>query len=234
MKMRSRKLSFLLGALLLALAPIKIAYATDPIVLDSNFTDWAGELSQSDASGDQSNASYDIVLFSWADNAGDSNTYFMVQRVGSTKNVWYWLYIDTNNNGVYNETVDRLVKVSYTPGGNGSIVDLYVYNGVGGTISSLTGQDWGQTNGEGGTMVEFRVSFSDLGISVGQTIRMYVESHSSTTNTTVQDRAPDSGDIQWSPVDILGYPLLGAAVIIVALLIWRCEGRLQWKRYYSR
>lgn len=233
MKMRSRKLWFLLGALLLSLAPIKIAYATDPIVLDSNFTDWTGELSQSDASGDQSNARYDIVLFSWADNAGDSNTYFMVERRSSTSATWYWLYIDTNNNGNFGESVDRLVKASYNPATT-SDVDIYVYNGTGGSISTLSNQDWGQSDGEGGAKVEFRVSFSDLGISVGQTIRMYVESHSTQTNTTVQDRAPDSGDIQWSPVDILGYPLLGMAVIIVALLIWRCEGRLQWKRNYSR
>ncbi|MDP2727997.1 MAG: hypothetical protein Q8P59_10710, partial [Dehalococcoidia bacterium] len=207
----------------------KIAYATDPIVLDSNFDDWAGEMCQSDGSGDAA-ANGDIVNFCWADNAGDSATYFMIERVSGNGDgsVTYRVYIDTNNNGNYSEDVDRYIEVAYTARKNNSTVNDRVFTASGSQVESYTNQDWGSSTSEGSTKVEFKASFSALGISAGQTIRMYAQS------TTEGDRAPDSGDIQWSPVDILGYPLLGAAVIIVALLIWRCEGRLQWKRNYSR
>ena len=47
---------------------------------------------------------------------------------------------------------------------------------------------------------------SDLGFSFGSAFRMYVESN-------WDDRAPDDGDIQWSPMPILG--AIGMAVLLL-------------------
>ncbi len=67
--------------------------------------------------------------------------------------------------------------------------------------------------------MEFQASFADLGLVLNQAIRFYV-----TTNPE-KDRAPDVGDIQWSVVDILGYPLLAGLMIGASLLLWLMRGR---------
>lgn len=67
--------------------------------------------------------------------------------------------------------------------------------------------------------MEFQASFADLGLVLNQTIRFYV-----VTNPD-KDRAPDAGDIQWSAVDVLGYPLLAGLMIGASLFLWRMQRR---------
>jgi hypothetical protein len=43
------------------------------------------------------------------------------------------------------------------------------------------------------------------------------------------DRIPDSGDVQWSPVPVLGYPLLAAVTVGGILGIWYFKGRHAWR-----
>ena len=46
--------------------------------------------------------------------------------------------------------------------------------------------------------------------------------------TLPADRIPDKGDIQWSPVPLLGYPLLIVVVVSGVILIWYFKGRHLW------
>ena len=216
-------------ALGLSSANTHIVMASDPIVLDGVFTDWAGEGNITDPTGDGGNRG-DITRFWWADNEGGSYLYWRVDRITANKGVTYIVYVDTNNNGVFTENVDREVVVDYDPQPSSSVVDVTVrFADTDGTISQLLNQDWGEDDAEAGRFVEFRASFADLGIVANQTIRFYLESFN-LKKTNLQDRAPDAGDIQYSPVNILGYPLLGALVALGTLLIWRFRGRCAWAR----
>ena len=62
-----------------------------------------------------------------------------------------------------------------------------------------------------------------MGFSFGSVFRMYVES-------SYGDRAPDTGDVQWSAIPILGYVGLGLALMVGGFAIWwfrlrKYEGR---------
>ena len=223
--------------LLLWLAQFRPALAVDPIVLDGIFTDWAGEGNVTDVCGDiDSSKRYnDLAGFWWADNDGVEALYFRLERVttdcapydgnnGHTDALKFTIFIDTNNNGTFNETVDRkLGDGQYTPKDPDSEVIYKVkYGDDSGDIATYS-NDWGESTAEGGLNAELTATFAELGIVANQTIRIYVETGDS-------DRVPDSGDVQWSPVDILGYPLLAAGILVGAVLIWRFRGRFAWAR----
>ena len=223
---RSKTIAALALLWLVATSPVS---ASDPIILDSVFSDWAGEGNITDPTGRA--CAEDIAQFWWADNAGESFTYWRLdRRTCQKKSVTYVVFVDTNNDGVFTDNVDREVVVDYAPLQSSSDVDLTVRHAdTDVTISQLTNQDWGDDKTEGGMHVEFRASFTDLGITVNQTIRMYVQSFKY-QSTIQKDRAPDTGDIQWSPVNILGYALLAGLMLAGVLLIWRFRGRYAWTR----
>lgn len=202
-----------------------VAFACGPIVTDSNFTDWTGCTNITDASGDAA-ANGDIVAFYWANNPNVNSNFYMIERVTPNPQtaVTYRIYIDINNNGNYAEAVDRQVEVAYTPRTSNSRVDITIKNGLGSTVATHNNNDWGASKNEGAAKVELEATWADLGIGgPGTTIRQYVIS------VTEGDRAPDSGDIQWSPVPILGYPLLAALVLVATLVIWYYRGRFIWR-----
>ena len=226
-----------LAVLIWVAAPSPVS-ASDPIILDSVFSDWAGEMNQTDACGDidQAKRYNDLVSFWWADNDGVESVFFRLERAttdcaaydgtnGQTDALKFTIYIDTNNNGVFTENVDRKFgDGQYTPktGNISEVVYKVHYGDDTGEIASYQG-DWGESVEEGGLNAELTATFAELGITANQTIRMYVE-------TEDLDRVPDTGDIQWSPVNILGYPLLGVLMLAGILLIWRFRGRYAWKR----
>ena len=112
------------------------AFASGPIVLDGVFTDWAGQVNIADDSGDADHDKWDITKFWWADSVDGSKFYWRVDRVSSSKNVTYVLHIDTNNNGDFNDNVDREVVVTYKPRDVDSQVDVKVrYGDTQATIS---------------------------------------------------------------------------------------------------
>lgn len=197
--------------------------ASGPIVLDSVFTDWAGQGNIADESGDAIHDKWDITKFWWAENVDGSHAYWRVDRVSSSKKVTYVLHIDTNNNGDFNDNIDREVVVAYTPRDGDSHVDVRVrYGDTQVTISGTKKNDWGESVNDGGRYVEFMASFADLGLNPNQVIRVYV---STLDDNSEKDRAPDVGDIQWSVVNVLGYPLLAGLMVGASLLFWRMRGR---------
>ncbi|GEM_PF-961575 len=221
------------------------AAAPGAIVLDSNFADWTGHALLSDPSGDSSGgARHDLHEFYWANNLDQEINYYMVRRYtsdgqpfngenGQSRPVTYVLHLDTNNNGNYAETSDRIVQVSYEPKANHGRVRVRVRRAGNFHLIRDSGwQDFGETRGEGGLRAEFAVSWQDLGISLGAVIRMYVTSQTgSMPSPTVRDRLPDgNADVQWSPASILGPWLLAAAFALGALAIWYLKGRHIWRR----
>lgn len=215
-----------LAVIALALESAAAVYAAGPIVLDGQFGDWAGQPNVPDPQGDAITDA-DVLAFYFGNNPNDETAYFMVQRMNSKKRLILLLRIDTNNNGVYAEPQDRIVFVRYKPTGNGSKVDVTLLAGTGQFIKTIaSGADWGESSHEGGQRVEWGVSFADLGILPGQTIRMTLMA---TTNSKgcgfdddfegnefeeLLDHDEDRGcidfvnEVQWSPANALGRPLV--------------------------
>lgn len=208
------KLFFIVAAFLINIWFLPaVTYAGSGLMLDGRFSDWTGQANLNDPSGD-SQVGYDLRYLYWGTNPGESNLYFMAQRYDPSNNyqgVIYYLYIDVNNNGSYNDLVDRYALVDYTPYKNRSDVWVDLFSASGSYITTDYG-DWGEGVREGGKKCEFRLSMSDLGISPGQPIRFYI-----TSNGSPPDRLPDSGDIQWSPVPAAGN--LGLALMLTGGLI---------------
>jgi hypothetical protein len=215
----SRLRMALLWAVLAALTTVTVAYAAGAIVLDGAFDDWAGQASVSDPHGDAANGPTDIKNLYFATNPGDSTLYFMAERwerAGGTIN--YTLYFDLDNNGVYTDPGDRFVVVAYKEQKKKSQVDVKLYDGSGAFLSTLaSNEDWGDSEDSGGTRVEWGVSMDDLGMVPGQTIRMTLQS---SDGGGVSD---STSEVQWSPADALGWPIL--MVILLAGAVWMAYAR---------
>lgn len=217
-----RGLAATLAVLTLLGLAARPALAAGPIVVDGQFGDWDGQAHIDDPVGDAHIPSTDIQHFYWATNPGDGTAYFMIQRAQEQprRGVFYLLWIDADNNGQYAEPQDRLVTILYRAMNQEGLVTVTVLTGTGQPLNTYGG-DWGDNRQEGGTRCEFGVSFADLGIGPGQAIRMFLQSAPGGEGHLVSDRAPDAGDIQWSPVDALGFGLLalvlGGGVVLLTL-----------------
>lgn len=178
------------------------AYATNDIQIDGDFDDWDGQAHVTDPY-DTPVPWDDIVKFSWASNDGDERLYFMFQHrkaLWENENAHYTLHLDINDNGIYHNGHDRYLVIDYYETG---YVGVKLYSGNDKFLKYYSGF-WGEL-GLKGTKCEFSVSMNDLGIYPAQSIRMFVHSYS--------DRVPDSGDIQWSPIPILGKVGLGLVFV---------------------
>lgn len=204
---------FILLALLLGPS---VTSAAGPIVLDGQFLDWTGQASIADTPGDCGIVSIDIMTFSFATNPDDPTAYFMAERVvGAVQPVGYLLYIDTNNNGIYSETTDRIVMVRYEAKTNTSLVNIELQDGAGATLSTIVdGANWGENLIAGGRKVEWGVSFAHLGITAGQAVRMYLTSKPGNTPGGLE--CDTTVEIQWSPANALGLPILVGVLLIGA------------------
>jgi hypothetical protein len=182
-------------------APVEAA----AISLDGQFDDWAGQAYVGDPAGDSQNAQTDLQAFYFADTPGGDTAYFMAERwQAGSQNLTLSLQVDTNNDGNYASAADRRLVVNYNPNPNGRVtVDLY--DGAGAWLKTLANNAaWGEAGGSA-RRVEWGVSFADLGIVAFQTIRVQLFSlHGS----NVSDGAPE---VQWSPANVLGWPLLVVA-----------------------
>ena len=240
MRVRALAALPLLAALLATVLPAAPARADVPIVLDSNFGDWVGQSFISDPFDDSDDdAGRDVHEFYWANNIDEEYNYWMISRYttdgqpfdgdnGQKKKVLYYIRIDTNDNGGFDDEGDRIVSVEYDPKPTEGKTEVKVGSPADKKwLYESKKQDWGDTEGEGGLRTEFRVAWTDLNVSFGQPTRMYVES---IDKDDADDRAPDSGDIQWSPASILGPWVLAAAAAAGFLAIWYFKGRHTWRR----
>jgi hypothetical protein len=210
--MKVNRVLILTGLLIITIAgPV---YAAGMLMLDGRFDDWQGLPWIDDPSGDANNQTADLRLLFFGTNPDEAWLYFMAERwIGGAPPINLTLWIDTNNDSVFDGSIDRRVVVNYAPKNQRSLVDVRVFSGAGTFISSIaTNADWGEPK-DPGRKVEWGIPFADLGIGPGQTIRFYLESHGG------QDRIPDLGDIQWSPADILGKPILAAILLAGAGLL---------------
>lgn len=213
-----------------------------PITIDGKFEDWEGKAFLADTIGDQDGGSHhDIATLYWANNIDGEVNYQMIERRttdekpfdgsnGQSKSSNYILYVDTNNDGDVTDSDDRHVQVTYSPKNHTGKVRVKVYSATSSTKISDTGwKDTGESRTEGGLRFEFAVDWDDLGIDFGEVIRMHlIEYEGSKNNPDVDDRLPNTGDIQWSPASILGPWLLAGAMILGILVIWQLKGRRLW------
>jgi hypothetical protein len=212
-RLHARSVATALLVLLALLLAAPEARAAGTIALDGLFGDWAGQTYVDDEQGDGKNDGTDLQRFYFSTNPDDETAYFMAERWdGWAKPIMLRLYVDTNNNGIYNESVDRLVEVWYRPNQNDSSVDVDCYNGSGAFLSNIiSNANWGESVGEGARRVEWGVSFALLGTLPGQPVRVELET---SNGGDVADFAPE---VQWSPADGLGLPLLAALALAGAV-----------------
>jgi len=196
---------FLIWVSLVSPASVK---AAANIVLDGAFGDWVGQICIPDPAGDAASVESDLLNFCFANNPDDPTAYFMVERPSSKGWMEIWLYLDTNNNGLYQESADRRVRVSYKPQGNHSSVDVSLYTGSGSFLGNIaTGMDWGESMHDDGGRVEWGVSLDSLGLQAGQPIRMFAQTM---LGGTISD---STVEVQWSPANALGIPILGGILL---------------------
>jgi len=217
------------------------AAAAGVITIDGSFGDWSGQAFISDPYDDQDKGSeHDLHELYWANNLNEEINYHMIKRhtrdgepfeggKGQDKHGNYILYIDGNDDGDYTGPSDRLVEIKYEPKKKGRVKVKVRRANDAKVISDSGWVESGETKGEGGLRAEFALSWDDLGISLGDVIRMYVVSYKkSVKDPDVHDRLPDSGDIQWSPASIFGPILLGFITGFGILVVWWFRGRHVW------
>lgn len=224
--------------------PTNTPVATPPagvITVDASFGDWAGQAFISDPYNDHSSGDeHDLHELYWANNLNEEVNYHMIKRHtkdgdpfdgtnGQDKHGHYILFIDGNDNGNFTESSDRKVEVHYDPKKDGQ-VKIKVRRADDDSVISDSGQNlWGETVGEGGLRVEFALDWNDLGLNLGDVIRMYVISYKGKVgNPDEKDRMPDSGDVQWSPASIFGPVLLAIVMGLGVFVIWWFRGRRTW------
>ena len=203
------------------------------LVIDGQFGDWAGQPNVQD-DNDGGNPNVDILTFYWGTNPGDDHIYWMMEREGVSSGnpkVYYFVSLDTNNNDSFTDAQDRLVQVLYDPSRNASEVTVTIFDGTGGQISQSSG-DWGESTNEGGSRVEWRASFVDLGIDAHQTLNMTAAAGQNPGQSD-GDQVPDNGDITWTPIPVLGWPWLVAIVVAVIATAWYTRGRFKWRQTSS-
>nr|WP_290670194.1 hypothetical protein [Ardenticatena sp.] len=217
----SRILELVSITLMLSILFARPVLANGPIVLDSNMGEWPGHPYIDDPEDDADEEEYDIRRLYFDTNPNEETLYFMLERwEGEKKKLYIHLFIDTNNNGTYNDPQDRRVFVKYQPKKHNSKVDVQVYDGTGGFVAQIAHRaDWGESRKEGGLRVEWGVPFDVLGIMPGQPIRMFA----ATTRKKHPKKFEDTTqEVQWSPANALGWPLLGAVALGGAsVLAWR-------------
>jgi hypothetical protein len=213
------------AAITLVISAGEIAYAEDPIVLDGQFDDWVGEGWVDDLAGDSLFERGEITRIWWADNEDEESVFWRIDRVPDQRSVTYVVGVDANNDGNVDSSSDRLINVYYAPLPDSSIVHVVV--DAADTNAHVFGPvvtDSGLSDEEGGASVEISVPIDVLGLSAHQPARFYIWSKQG----QLIDRVPNNGDVQWTPVDVLGKVLLSLVFVVGLGVIWIKRGRTAW------
>ena len=81
---------------------------SEPVELDGQFDDWRGQACITDTFADCNKDNADLTAVFFTTVANDPTAYWMVQRAaGGSTPIGIRLRVDTNNNGVYTDFVDR-------------------------------------------------------------------------------------------------------------------------------
>lgn len=241
---------FLLLAMAVALSPVLVEATVSGIVLDGSFRDWSGRDHVADLRGDAFRNQADVVNVSWVVTDGGPSIFWMVERqvpgkqgegaAGEGPEVFYEVHVDSNDNGEFLEHGDRVVQVHYVPRNRQGTVNITVrYADTRKVISKATDKDWGEPTSAGGGRVEFAASFSDLGIGIGQPVRMFVTSSDGTyeessageaqeSEMKVIDRVPDAGEIESAHASVAGTVLLAFVVVTGAAATAYFKRRREW------
>lgn len=216
--------------LALCIVVVGTAMQSPSLVIDGSFNDWFGQPFLPDPSGDGPTPNTDIVGFYWGTNPGEEYIYWMVERAPTSSGnprVYYYVFIDCNNNNTTNDDVDRKIQVFYDPQSNSSQVTVRVMRGTGSVINQYSG-DWGDPSSQGGRRAEWRVSFADLGIDAHQPLHMSAGASQSGSETNI-DRMPNAGDITWTPIPVLGWVGLAGLTTVVIAYTWLRFGKKIWR-----
>lgn len=182
--------------------------------LDGNFDDWKGRAFIRDFEGD-GRVQHDFKSLSWATNKNDPQLYFMIERnIDFTKatEMVCRLFFDINNNGRYQDPVDKYAELLYKPGvQEAGEVTVRLYS-IDGELREIYSGRWGEKIDEGASRFEFAIPMEDLRVFPAQPIRFYL---SDVTGNF--DRLPDYGDNQWAPFPIVIHSRVS---IILVCLIW--------------
>lgn len=185
------------------------------IVLDGQFEDWQGRSFLADAFSDAL-PGQDLRAIFWGTNRNERKLYFLLERFDPpdrSSPLICRLFFDINNNGHYEDLVDKFVEVTYYPGhGKPGEVKVDIYRVAGDLIASSTGL-WGESAGAGGRRLEFSVSMDKLYISPPQVVRFYVA-----VAGLNGDRMPDGGDIQWAPFPVIN--IKNRLILVAGFLFW--------------
>ncbi len=201
------------------------------ISIDGAFSDWDGKANTTDTDDAFGSDDYlDLATLCYANTENVSRQFWAVERyiagfTGSYATAYYRITVDTNDNGTFTETVDRDVRITHDPNASSSVS---LFDGAGTPLTCADCVVGGETAGAGGLRVEVGVGLSDLDISsVPHTIRFFADSR--TAGASVVDRVPDTGDIQWSAVSVLGWALTIGLLVAAVGAIWYFRGRHVWK-----
>jgi hypothetical protein len=229
---RSRASPWLL-AVLAALVVVAVLVLFAPkvqaadIILDGQFADWDGQMFLPDPHND-AHWKADIAAFYWATNPGEEAMYFMAERWpqgNMGQSVTYCVHFCPHgaSPACYDTAADWQLTCHYDPDeANNALVRIFRGDQSlrDDTPAFQYQGHWGLSAAEGGTKVEFRVAFADVGVGVGQPIRMFLASvkDDEGKQNPHLDTCPDTGDIQWAPVHTLGLVLtvllLGAGLVL--------------------
>jgi len=196
MASRSRVSPWLLAAVaaLVVVAVLTLfapkAQAAD-IVLDGQFDDWVDHVFLDDPQGEPGvHWKADIRFFYWATNPGEASMHFMAERYphepqpDMKQSVTYCVHIcphtpSADEPTCYDTAEDWQLTCHYDPDEvNNALVRIFRGDQSLRDDTPVLQYEghWGLTSAEGGTKVEFKVFFADIGIGVGQQIRMFLAS----------------------------------------------------------
>lgn len=191
----------------------ELSWSTEAIKLDGRFEDWKGRALLKDTEGD-GRSGEDFKAVFWDTNENEERLYFMVERhnpADADAGLTCRLYFDINNNGIYEDSVDRYAEVVYRPGDVNGEVEVALYAVSGSVLSNYRGR-WGEGTWDGSSRFEFYIPMDVLNIYPAQPVRFYLSG-----NGIGSDRLPDQGDNQWSPFPVV---VKSKIAIAVAALLW--------------
>ncbi len=168
--------------------------------LDGQFDDWKGRASYLSDYKDNDSIGRKLKSLSWGTKENERNLYFMIELFEPVKTGSSFvcrLSFDINDNGSYDDGIDKFAKVLYKPGHDTGEVLVELYSSQGKLLSTYEG-DWGEGSISGGSCFEFSIPMADLHIYPAQYIRFYLSSAA-----VKGDRLPSEGDIQWKPFPVM-------------------------------